>query len=746
MAGPKPDDPYKPNNSVAPDTRMPYDTLSTKASPEDFGAALGRGVENVGKGLQETSNQYYDYKMTQQGLANEHAANQAEMQLSVEGGNIYNNYKNLEGLDASNARAKTIDDLTALNDKIRKGLGNPMAQKAYEQLSTRRMQFMIGDMNNYAATQQKKAYRDGNVASMNLSLDKLSSPDVAGSEAQSGFETGNAIHQLNALFTSPEYGDFRSVPVNQDSKTGKLVFDTKTEQGKIAQATYDDKLNQVTDKAWVNRISAVAFNPDGYDNINKAVNMLQVNKDNMSAATYAKLSHSLSGPYRTGQARDIADQALSTADFDYKNSFNQDDVGSKIKTLIPGMTVTSEGRSPEHNAEVGGAPNSQHLKNTALDLVLPKGVTFDQFKSQLDMVGIKPTELLDEKDHVHVAWGPKKNDNGAYQSKADYLRDNWDPILSKVRETADAKWGDPTLTDQTVAYAQTKMHQVITGQEMRERVDKDDVLSFVQGKTNKGNPVTDVSQLYNADPKVRDAWVRFQADNPYGAARIEEGVIKANAQGKALGYGSGFWSNYLAMTSGRQPDVTKFSVSNDKTSSFTNTGFEELYKRSQDGLTPEGKTFQNAEAAFLTQAHKEYTGSGIVSGMTPEATTGDFNQYLKEVLPKISAAKAEGKTAAQMFSPTINGKPNPDLITSSVKPPDIMPLFKRYGQLALTNGGTVPAATNTSKPEEKTNFDPNKKYGSYDELMKDAPNMSKDQFLATGRKYGFIGPGVPRPQ
>lgn len=68
-----------------------------------------------------------------------------------------------------------------------------------------------------------------------------------------------------------------------------------------------------------------------------------------------------------------------------------------------GATITSGIRSPEHNAEVGGVPNSQHVTGTAADVViLPEQK--DQFIQDAKAQGLQP---IDEGDHVHL-----QNPNG----------------------------------------------------------------------------------------------------------------------------------------------------------------------------------------------------------------------------------------------------------------------------------------------------------------------------------------------
>ena len=46
--------------------------------------------------------------------------------------------------------------------------------------------------------------------------------------------------------------------------------------------------------------------------------------------------------------------------------------------LADGAAISSAARTPEHNAEVGGAENSYHVHNDAVDIVLPEGTTQEQ--------------------------------------------------------------------------------------------------------------------------------------------------------------------------------------------------------------------------------------------------------------------------------------------------------------------------------------------------------------------------------
>lgn len=79
--------------------------------------------------------------------------------------------------------------------------------------------------------------------------------------------------------------------------------------------------------------------------------------------------------------------------------------GEQIERLalnaVPGATVTSGARTPEHNAAVGGVPNSYHLTDQARDLTPPPGMSMAAFHNQLQM-SLPGVKVLNEGDHVHI--------------------------------------------------------------------------------------------------------------------------------------------------------------------------------------------------------------------------------------------------------------------------------------------------------------------------------------------------------
>jgi hypothetical protein len=75
-----------------------------------------------------------------------------------------------------------------------------------------------------------------------------------------------------------------------------------------------------------------------------------------------------------------------------------------VQQLVPGARITSGRRTPERNAAVGGAPKSHHLTGNAMDITPPPGMDMKQLEAALRDSGMEFEELINEGDHVHIAW------------------------------------------------------------------------------------------------------------------------------------------------------------------------------------------------------------------------------------------------------------------------------------------------------------------------------------------------------
>lgn len=66
---------------------------------------------------------------------------------------------------------------------------------------------------------------------------------------------------------------------------------------------------------------------------------------------------------------------------------------------VYGLSVTSWGRTEKRNAEVGGVPNSWHLRFLGVDVVPDDPIVFEPLQHLADQLGL---ELIAEGDHWHI--------------------------------------------------------------------------------------------------------------------------------------------------------------------------------------------------------------------------------------------------------------------------------------------------------------------------------------------------------
>lgn len=71
---------------------------------------------------------------------------------------------------------------------------------------------------------------------------------------------------------------------------------------------------------------------------------------------------------------------------------------SSLAMEFPGISMTSGVRTAQRNAEVGGQPNSQHLRGTAADYAVPPQLK-PAFVSRAKQLGY---QAIDEGDHIHL--------------------------------------------------------------------------------------------------------------------------------------------------------------------------------------------------------------------------------------------------------------------------------------------------------------------------------------------------------
>lgn len=89
----------------------------------------------------------------------------------------------------------------------------------------------------------------------------------------------------------------------------------------------------------------------------------------------------------------------------------------QLAANFPGTQVSSLYRTPEHNAEVGGVANSQHMRGTAGDFVVPQAEQA-QFIARAKALGY---EVIPEGDHVHVELPPGRQAAASFSAGSPFV-------------------------------------------------------------------------------------------------------------------------------------------------------------------------------------------------------------------------------------------------------------------------------------------------------------------------------------
>jgi hypothetical protein len=147
---------------VAPRTSVPNDYQNIKATPEMFGAEIGRGLEEAGKGMSTAARFFGDVQV-------DDAATAAMTRMDK----AVNNFRSLRGGDALRAQKDTQDEIEAAYNEGRQGLSTPEQQLKYDQ-STRmfRLRYINGVMTSHADEQAKSyaANTNNDTANLHMSL------------------------------------------------------------------------------------------------------------------------------------------------------------------------------------------------------------------------------------------------------------------------------------------------------------------------------------------------------------------------------------------------------------------------------------------------------------------------------------------------------------------------------------------------------------------------------------------------
>jgi len=157
----RPDSPYSPVASVAPEVQQPNDTIRAQATPQDFGSQIGGAIQQAGQAGERVGADAIDYALQAQAIYNKTAVDQSYNQHQDTANKLLygdpNNpndhgFMSLTGADAMNARAGVMAKLQESQNTL-SGKLPAVARATFEDQSRRLNQMVYSDIGNHANQQ-----------------------------------------------------------------------------------------------------------------------------------------------------------------------------------------------------------------------------------------------------------------------------------------------------------------------------------------------------------------------------------------------------------------------------------------------------------------------------------------------------------------------------------------------------------------------------------------------------------------
>ncbi len=688
---PRPDSPYTPIPSVLPEVQQPNDQIRAQATPLDFGAQVGQAAEGLGKTVEQGAQQI-------QGMLNESLATQAETNYQAKLSEIVGKYKSMEGYDAVQARDSTINDITNLRQQVMQGLPTGGAALAFSKLALRHEAYALQDTNIYAASQVKAfdltTAHDSAVNAVNAT----SNLSVAQDDARFGQHLQDVQFQVQRMLQNRGYSGLMTP--NAD---GSVSFDETTDAGRGAKAAYEQQMDQYTGQAWQNRIKVLADDP-GQGSVKNAQAVFDAHRSEIPAQAQLEISAMLQPRVKQEEASGAAGTALNDAETGYQNY---------VKGAVQAVKPTGAAITPDqidgaiHGQESGGAANAPTSVAGAVGGHQIEPATFAQYAHPGEVitsaadnqtVGKRIVADLAQKynnDPARVAVGyfsgpgnvappssptPWIQDRadatgkttssyvsdvmgrlggvGGIQTKADYYKANYADIVEQTRQHALAAHpDDTTFADAAVARTEQQLSATIRQQDLAYASDRDKVWQAANGDLSKGTAPLTVDQLRATSPDAAAAWDRLTAQQPEVAHEIATKILTENARAggtDARTYGPEFYSvfNRVHAPAGSPNQITDPSqVYNLVGNGLTMSGLEKIRSEIAGKNTPDGEAEAHMRAEFFKNAHAELTMTN--DGLNIRDPKGEelFLRFMPGAYAAIDAAKAAGKTPAQIYNP-----------------------------------------------------------------------------------------------
>jgi hypothetical protein len=239
----------------------PLQSQQIQTSPEQFGGEIAQGVGQLAQGTQQAGNNVGDIATRQIDLQRETSANnQYANSFSPALRDVYSKYYALQGKDAVDQLPDFQKQIQDLQQTQRAQLQDPIAQRMFDQVSTRRVQMELDGMSRYA-DQQNKVYQqqasDGMVKSFQQqAVDKWNDPivfngmvnSVTAERMSHAAATGQPVEYAKATIAqdvSKMWTDRLQMMANQDPVRAYQTLESGEDWAANGQSQHTDVKTQI---------------------------------------------------------------------------------------------------------------------------------------------------------------------------------------------------------------------------------------------------------------------------------------------------------------------------------------------------------------------------------------------------------------------------------------------------------------------------------------------------------------------
>lgn len=747
----RPDVPYSPVQSVVPDVQQPNDAIRTEATPQDFGSQVAAAGEQLGQTGQKIGDEATSVALEQQGMVNQSLAQNAETDYVTKLSAITDGYKSLEGLDAVNAKPQITAQIAALKQQTLANIPTGGAQRAFAQLAQRHEANALMDAGSYYTSQIKAGLVNSSHAMTANAINQAGSFSVASDDSRFNYSLQTANVGLNDMMKTQGYGSVMTVdpktgaasfdtstPQGQqaqqvytdqhDALIGKawtsrihaLADDPQSGNPANAFAVFQQNRSQIPPEAqneiaaYLNpKMKAIGANntardalatldagyqrsigQGGASGINDAIHQQEGTGTSIQGAVgglmpgtfqqYAKPGESFSNP---ADRAAVNNRVLG----DLSQRFNGDPARIAVGYFSgPGNVAPAGSPTPWiHDNKDGNGTSTSGYVSSVLGRMGISGAS----SGSAPAPGAAPSAAPVNSPPLVPGAPPGLQ---PIQTKADYYRTHYlDTVATTTAQAQAAHPDDPYAVQQVVARVTQQMDATIRQQDMNYKADSDMIWQAANGDLAKGTKPMTVDQLTATNPDVKAAWGRMQYQQPLVAHEVATRLLSENAQtngGDTKTYGAGFISvfNRIHAADGdpnKISDPTQLYGMVGQPGGLTMSGLEKARGEINSKGTPDGEAESNMRNTFFKNAHAELTGADDGLGLKDPKGENIYLRFMANAYPAIDKAKAEGKSAAQIYNPD-----SPDYVGKSI------PAFKRTlaqrtaDMLSSNNDASPPAA------------------------------------------------------